>query len=137
MRFLWTYLRKYARRMGGVMSIKLGGTILELLIPYVLEHLLDHEVPAVQNGGSIAPVILWGLLMVGLAFLTRTLNVTANRLSVRTAKEATWELRRDLFHAALGLSGSQMDRVGLPSLISRMTTGRLSEVGNDGFRESS
>ena len=122
MRFLWTYLRKYARRMGGVMSIKLGGTILELLIPYVLEHLLDHEVPAVQNGGSIAPVILWGLLMVGLAFLTRTLNVTANRLSVRTAKEATYELRRDLFHAALGLSGSQMDRVGLPSLISRMTS---------------
>ena len=122
MKFLWTYLRKYARRMAGVMSIKLGGTILELLIPYVLEHLLDHEVPAVQSGGSIAPVILWGLLMVGLAFLTRTLNVTANRLSVRTAKEATYELRRDLFHAALGLSGSQMDRVGLPSLISRMTS---------------
>ena len=57
-----------------------------------------------------------------LALATRFLNVNANRLSVRTAKEATYEVRRDLFHAALGLSGAQMDGIGLPSLISRMTS---------------
>ena len=122
MRFLWTYLRKYRARMGSVMGIKLGGTVLELLIPYVMEHLFDDVVPGVRDGGNLWPVVLWGLLMVALALATRFLNVTANRLSVRTARDATWEVRRDLFHAALGLSGAQMDDVGLPSLISRMTS---------------
>ena len=118
MRFLWKYLKKYARRIIGVMGIKLSGTVLELLIPYVMEHLIDHVVPTKQ----MLSVLLWGLAMIALAIGVRMLNVTANRLSVRTAKETAWEVRRDLFHTALNLSGKQMDGVGLPSLISRMTS---------------
>ena len=118
MRFLWKYLKKYARRIIGVMGIKLSGTVLELLIPYVMEHLIDHVVPTKQ----MLSVLLWGLAMIALAIGVRMLNVTANRLSVRTAKETAWEVRRDLFHTALNLSGKQMDEVGLPSLISRMTS---------------
>ena len=100
------------------MGIKLSGTALELLIPYVMEHLLDHVVPTKKLG----LIIVWGLAMILLALLVRFLNVNANRLSVKTAKESAYEIRRDLFHAALNLSGSQMDEVGLPSLISRMTS---------------
>ncbi len=118
MKFLWKYLKKYARRIVGVMGIKLTGTALELLIPYVMEHLIDHVAPTKQ----MVSVVLWGLAMIALAVCVRMVNVTANRLSVRTSKEATYEVRRDLFHAALNLSGSQMDGVGLPSLISRMTS---------------
>ena len=118
MRFLWNYLRRYIRRIAGVMAIKLSGTALELLIPYVMEHIIDHVVP----GRQVAPVLVWGAVMILLAVSVRMINVTANRLSVKTAKEATYEVRRDLFHAALNLSGSQMDDIGLPSLISRMTS---------------
>ena len=118
MKFLWTYLRKYALRIAGVMGIKLSGTVLELLIPYVMEHLIDHVVPTRQ----LTSVLLWGLVMIVLALGVRFLNVNANRLSVRTAKEGAFEIRRDLFHAALNLSGSQFDQVSLPSLISRMTS---------------
>ena len=118
MRFLWKYLKKYMRRITGVMGIKLTGTALELMIPYVMEHLIDHVVPTRQIGS----VLLWGVIMIALAVSVRFINVTANRLSVLTAKEGTYEIRRDLFHAALHLSGSQMDAVGLPSLISRMTS---------------
>ena len=118
MRFLLRYLQPYKFRMGGVMLIKLSATSLELLIPYVMEHLIDHVVPTRQ----MRAVLLWGLAMIALAIATRMLNVTANRLSVKTAKEATFTVRRDLFHAALRLSGSQMDELGLPSLISRMTS---------------
>ena len=118
MRFLWKYLKQYARRIAGVMGIKLSGTALELLIPYVMEHLIDHVVPTKQ----LVSVLLWGLAMIALAIGVRFLNVNANRMAVRTAKETAWEIRRDLFHAALNLSGRQMDGVGLPSLISRMTS---------------
>ncbi len=118
MKFLWRYLKNYKYRMSGVMLIKMSATSLELLIPYVMEHLIDHVVPTRE----VVSALLWGVIMICLAIATRFLNVTANRLSVKTAKEATFEVRRDLFHAALHLSGGQMDALGLPSLISRMTS---------------
>ena len=118
MKFLWKYLHTYMLRISGVMGIKLLGTVLELLIPYVMEHLIDHVVPTRQMGLAF----LWGLAMIGLALLVRFVNVNANRMSVRTARDSAYEIRRDLFHAALHLSGSQMDQIGLPSLISRMTS---------------
>ena len=118
MKFLWTYLKPYRARMAGVMGIKLSATVLELLIPYVMEHLIDHVVPS----KALWRVLLWGGAMLALAFSVRFLNVNANRLSVRTAKEGTYAIRRDLFHAALNLSGRQVDAVTLPSLISRMTS---------------
>ena len=118
MKFLWRYLQTYRGRIAGVMGIKLSATVVELLIPYVMEHLIDHVVPTRE----IHSVLLWGAAMIALALCVRFLNVNANRLSVKTAKEATWQIRRDLFHAAVNMSGSQMDEVGLPSLISRMTS---------------
>ena len=118
MKFLFKYLKGFLGRITGVMGIKLLGTALELMIPFVMEHLIDHVVP--QN--SFSHVLLWGGIMIALAVAVRFLNVTANRMSVLTAKEAAYNIRRDLFGAALRLSGSQMDRVGLPSLISRMTS---------------
>ena len=118
MKFLLRYVKPYRLRIAGVMGIKLAGTLLELMIPYVMEHLIDHVVPAKQMG----EVILWGAAMILLAVMTRFLNVNANRMSVKTAKEATFAVRRDLFHAAVHLSGGQMDKIGLPSLISRMTS---------------
>ena len=119
MKFIWKYVRPYGRFILGVMAIKLLGTLLELLIPYVMEHMLDRVVPSAQ---TFWPVLLWGLAMIALTVLVRTLNVTANRLSVRVSRDSVYAVRRDLFHTGLNLSGRQMDDVGLPSLISRMTS---------------
>ena len=118
MRFLWKYLKKYRWMILGGMGLKLAGTLVELLIPYVMEHLLDHVVPRKET----APVLLWGAAMIALACIVRFLNVTANRRAVRVAKENILRIRQDLFHAALNLSGRQTDEIGLPSLISRMTS---------------
>ncbi len=119
MKLIWRYVRPYGKFVLLVMLIKLMGTGTELLIPYALEHLLDHVIPA---AGNAWPVAAWGGIMLGLTLITRVLNVTANRMSVRVARDAAFAVRRDLFHTALNLSGRQMDRVGLPSLISRMTS---------------
>ena len=118
MKFLWKYLKKYRWMILWGMCIKLGATLLELLIPYVMEHLLDDVVPR----KDVWQVVVWGGVMILLACLVRFLNVTANRKAIWISKEGTFEIRRDLFHKALNLSGSQMDQVGLPSLISRMTS---------------
>ncbi len=119
MKFIWRYAGKYRKFILLVMLVKLAGTGTELLIPYVLEHLLDNVVPAAENAW---PVIAWGAVMLLLTLTTRMLNIKANRMSVRVARNTTFAVRRDLFHRALNLSGKQMDQVGLPSLISRMTS---------------
>ena len=119
MKLILKYIRPYRWFVPAVMLVKLLGTGTELLLPYVLEHLLDHVVPAAENAW---PVAAWGGVMLLLTLVTRVLNVTANRMSVRVAKNSAFAVRRDLFHTALNLSGSQMDRIGLPSLISRMTS---------------
>ena len=119
MKLIWKYVRPYRWFILAVMLVKLAGTGTELLIPYVLEHLLDNVVPAAN---SVWIVVAWGGLMLLLTVATRWLNMTANRMSVKVARDSTFYIRRDLFHTALNLSGRQMDQVGLPSLISRMTS---------------
>lgn len=98
--------------------IKLSASMLELLIPFVLEYIIDEVVLEKQ----ISKVLLWGAIMMTLAVLVRQLNITANRMAVRVSKESNFDIRRDLFRKSLNLSGSQVDEIGLPSLTSRMTS---------------
>ncbi len=119
MKLILRYIRPYRMYILAVMLIKLLGTGTDLLMPYVLEHLLDHVIPAASDAW---PVVFWGCVMLLLTLITRILNISANRMSVRVARNSTFAVRRDLFHTALNLSGRQMDQVGLPSLISRMTS---------------
>ena len=118
MKFIFSYLKAFRWRIAGGMGIKLSATLLELMIPYVLETLIDTVAPTGDRGR----VVLWGATMILLAFSVRMLNVTANRMSVRVAKQTIFRIRRDLFHASLNLSGGQMDAFGLPSITSRMTS---------------
>ena len=100
------------------LSIKLLGTFGELLIPYVLEYMIDDVVPQ----KILWKVISWGIVMIVLAFLVRMLNVKANRMAVKVSKLSIYRIRRDLFWKSINLSGSQIDEFGLPSLTSRMTS---------------
>ncbi|MCD7868322.1 MAG: ABC transporter ATP-binding protein/permease [Clostridiales bacterium] len=118
MKFMLSYLKKYRGLVAACMTLKLGGTLLELLIPYVLEYMIDEVAPT----QSLRSVIFWGIIMVFLAILVRIVNVGANRLSVKGARNAACDIRRDLLWHSLNLSGSQVDRFGLPSLTSRMTS---------------
>ena len=118
MKFIFSYLKKYLNLISVVMFVKFLGSFGELLLPYVLEHMIDEVVPT-QN---LKQVILWGITMLLLAFLVRQFNVNANRLAVKVAKSSIYEIRRDLFWKSINLSGNQMDAFGLPSLTSRMTS---------------
>lgn len=118
MKFIFSYMKKYRKLVAAVMLIKLAGTLGELMLPYVLEHLVDDVAPE----KNVKLVCLWGSIMILLAIFVRQANVRANRLSVRVAKESTYEIRRDLFWKSINLSGSQLDEFGLPSLDSRMTS---------------
>ncbi len=118
MKFIFSYVKKDLRLAAFAMFIKLLGSFGELLLPYVLQHLIDEVVPTKRMGLAV----FWGLVMIGLAILVRQLNVKANRGAVKVAKESIFRIRRDLFRKSLLLSGQQVDGFGLPSLTSRMTS---------------
>ena len=117
MKFIFSYVKKYRWMVAGVILLKIVATFLELLLPYILEHLIDKIAPT----KSMPQIVFWGVMMIALAFAIRFLNVKANRNSVKVSQNASYEIRRDLFWRSVNLSGSQMDEFGLPSLTSRMT----------------
>lgn len=108
----------YRRRVAWSMTIKLSSALTELLIPYILEYLIDEIVPR----GRLSLVLFWSALMIVTAILTRQLNVWANRIAVDNAHRVSYDIRQAFFTKTLNLSGAQFDRFGLPSLISRLTS---------------
>ena len=118
MRAIFRYMRPYRWLIFLVMSVKLLATMTELLLPYILEHLIDVVVPR----GEIGPIFLWGLLMLAASLTCWQLNIRTNRRAVNNAHNISYDVRQALFTRTLNLSGAQFDEFGLPSLISRMTS---------------
>ena len=118
MKLIFRSMGKYRRMVFAAVILKLLGTLAELAIPYILEHILDDVVPL----GNLPQVILWGILMFVAAFVTRTLNVTANRRAIDNAHRVSYDVRQALFRKIAYLDGNRFDSFGLPSLISRMTS---------------
>ena len=81
MRFIFSYLKPKRAAIALILVIKIFGSLGELLLPYVLEHLIDNVAPR----GEVLPVIAWGLVMMVLAVIVRWMNVNANRRTVRVA----------------------------------------------------
>ena len=118
MKLIFRYMKVYERSIFLVIALKLVATISELLLPYILEHLIDDIVPRQE----LQQIFFWGLLMVLCALATFRINVHANARAIDNAHNVAYDMRRDLFEKTMHLSGSQFDAFGLPSLTSRMTS---------------
>lgn len=118
MKFIVRYMKKYKWRVIAAFIIKFLGTSAEFMIPYILEYLLDEVAPQ----KDLKLIIAGGLVMIADAFFVRQFNVIANRKAVKVASDCIYDVRRDLFDKTMSLSGGQVDKYGLPSLTSRMTS---------------
>ena len=114
MRFIYRYIKPIKYQIVWVLMLKTVASFLELLIPYVLEHIIDDVV----LDKSVIKVLIWGFLMIALAVLVRATNVFANRKAVKNATDCIYNIRRDLFDKTMNLSGEVFDTFGLPSLTS-------------------
>ena len=112
------YMSEHWKKITGGISLKALASLCELMIPYILEHIIDEVVPQ----KDIKMVILWGFGMILAAFIVRTLNVNANYNAVAVGRDCIKKLRYDLFKKTVYLSGSTFDSFGLPSITSRMTS---------------
>ncbi|MBQ7337226.1 MAG: ABC transporter ATP-binding protein [Clostridia bacterium] len=118
MKMLFRYLRPYYGVMALGLTIKIIGTLVELVLPYVLSHILDHVVPM----GEVRLIVAWGGVMILCAAMALVFNVIANRMASRVAKGGARGIRHDLFAATMRLSGRQTDAFTIPSLEARLTS---------------
>ena len=118
MKLIVRYLRPFFGSMMLGFTIKVLGTLVELLIPYILSHILDDVVPT----GQMLSVLFWGGIMLLSALAALVLNVVANRMAARVARDGARAVRHDLFAATMRLSGRQTDAFTVPSLEARLTS---------------
>ncbi len=117
MKRIVSYMKPHRVLSLATVAVKFVSTIVLLLIPFVLEHVVDNVVPT----KNLWAVLGWGVVMVLLAVLERWMNLKSSRMSTVVAREGTRALRADLFAKSMDLSGAQADRFGLPSLTARLT----------------
>jgi ATP-binding cassette subfamily B multidrug efflux pump len=118
MKRILRYLKPQAFKMILGLFIKFTGTIMDLLIPWILAYMIDHIVP--QKNVSL--IVFWGSMMVVCAVIALWGNVSANRMASRVAQVTTEQIRHDLFTKVSYLSCRQVDHFTVPSLISRLSS---------------
>ena len=118
MKRIFSYLSPYKMRMAIGISIKVLGTLAELLIPFILTYILENVIITMD----ISKIVIYGVVMVVCSVLACVGNVTANRMAARVTADFSIALRRDLFSKTLYLSARDTDRFTIPSLESRITS---------------
>ena len=118
MNWIVTYLKPLKSRIAKGISIKIIGTVAELLIPFLLSYILENVI--VSN--SVEKIMRYGMLMVLCAVIACLGNITANRMASKTTMLFATRMRRELFSKTLQLSARSTDRFTIPSLESRITT---------------
>ncbi len=118
MKLILQYVKPYLAQMFLGFFIKFIGTTMDLVLPYILAHIIDVLIPK----EDMRPVLIWGgvmLLCSGIAWIG---NIMSNRSAALVARKAMFAMRHDLFEKIFALSTPQVDTATIPSLISRMTT---------------
>ena len=110
MKLVVKYLKPFGFSLLIGFIIKVTGTIAELALPYILSHMLDVVVPANASAGNLTPVFIWGGVMLLCAVAALVLNIVANRMAARVAKNAAQRVRHDLFAKTMRLSPRQTDQ---------------------------
>ena len=118
MKRLMSYIKPYGWYILLTVMIKFAATVFELLVPNLMEVMIDEKVPK----GQLTAIIILGVGMLLCAALSLGGNILANRMSAISAGKITKKLRHDLFSKLENLSAHQMDDLTTSSAVSRLTS---------------
>lgn len=118
MKRLLVYLKPYKFRMLVGFCIKVTGTMAELVLPYILTHILENIIVK----GSWKEISYYGVIMLIFSIIACLGNIIANRMAARVTTNFSKAMRKELFNKTLYLSAKDADDFTIPSLESRITT---------------
>ena len=112
------YIKPYRMRIALGLIIKFLGTLMDLIIPWLLAYIVDTLMPT----ANVPLILKAGGLMAFCSVIAFTFNVKANRMAAATTRDITKKLRYDLFEHILFLPADKRDSFSASSLISRLST---------------
>ena len=118
MKWVFEYLKSLRRRIAVGTTIKIIGTVAELIIPFLLSYILENVIET----GQINRILFFGVLMAICAITASVGNITANRMAAKTTMMFSTRMRKELFLKTLHLSARSTDKFTIPSLESRITS---------------
>ena len=118
MKLIYRYMKPFFPRMVLGFVIKFLGTVMDLLLPWILAYIIDEIVPH----SDIVMVFIWGGVMLLCAVIAVLGNIIANRMASAVSSDSIRVLRNDVFSAIMDLSCRQVDEFSQSTLISRMTS---------------
>ena len=118
MRKLFTHLKPYRRECVLGPLLKLAEATLELFVPMVVAAVIDRGIGGADQGH----IVKMSLVLVGLGLLGLLFSVTAQYFSARAAVGFVTRLRHALYAHVQGFPYSTLDRIGIPTLITRMSS---------------
>ena len=118
MKWVLEYLKPLRKRISVGVTIKIIGTVAELMIPFLLTYILDNVI----STNDPKKILFFGILMAICAIIACLGNIIANRMAAKTTMIFSTQMRRDLFSKTLHLSARSTDRFTIPSLEARITS---------------
>lgn len=118
MKKLLIYLKDYKKECFCAPLFKLLEAIFELIVPLVVARIIDEGI----GGNDNQVIIRNGLLMIALGVIGMLSAFTAQYFSAKAATGFGTQLRHSLFAHIQSLSYTEMDTIGISTLITRMTS---------------
>lgn len=118
MRYLLPYLKPYRKECVIAPLFKLLEALLELLVPLIMAAIIDNGILRRDTGY----VLRMGGALVGLGLLGFACAITAQFFAAKAAVGFAASLKSALFGHIQNLSYTELDTVGAPTLINRLTT---------------
>lgn len=118
MRYLLPYLKPYRKECVTAPLFKLLEALLELLVPLIMAAIIDNGILRRDTGY----VLRMGGVLVGLGLLGFVCAITAQYFAAKAAVGFAARLKSALFAHIQSLSYTELDTVGAPTLINRLTT---------------
>ncbi len=128
MKKILSYLGRHKGPMAFSLSVKVIATLIELVLPYILKHIIDDIIKPLEGTdlsdpkGPLTRIIVWSAIMIVASAASVTGNIWANRRSAAVARMVAEDVRNDLFRASMNLSPAATDAFTVPSLEARLTT---------------
>jgi len=114
---LKTYLMHYRRWLAAVVALQAVQTAAVLYLPALNADIIDRGIAT----GDTAYIWRTGAIMLGVTAVQVVFAVGAVYFGAKTAMGFGRDVRRDLFHRVTGFSTQEVDLLGAPSLITRIT----------------
>ena len=118
MKWVLSFLKPLVHRITIGTTIKIIGTVAELIIPFLLSYILENVI----ENNRISDILLYGILMAICAVIASLGNIIANRMAAKTTMIFSTRMRKELFSKTLHLSARSTDSFTIPSLESRITS---------------